>query len=107
MPRCRRNAPACWSCQGLLSDVTGHGRVTSRPADLRATRTRKGCSLLHPARADLWPPSQAHAYALIVTTPSYAAVQPGTDLGRHARALRRVHDAVLGGVRPAEQPRAL
>ncbi len=42
-----------------------------------------------------------------MTTPSYAAVQPGTDLGHHARALRRVHDAVLGGVRPPDQPRAL
>ena len=62
---------------------------------------------MHPVRTSLWCPSQAHAYALHVTTPSYAAVQPGTDLGHHARALRRVHDAVLGGVRPAEQPRAL
>ncbi|WP_205860498.1 hypothetical protein [Phycicoccus sp. HDW14] len=26
-----------------------------------------------------------------------SAVVPGTDLGQHARALRRVHDAVMGG----------
>ena len=42
-----------------------------------------------------------------MTIPSYAAVQPGTDLGHHARALRRVHDAVLGGALPPRQPRAL
>ena len=40
------------------------------------------------------------------TTPS-AAVRPGTDLGRHARELLRVHDAVLSGQRPPEQPRTL
>ena len=42
-----------------------------------------------------------------MTSPSYAAVRPGTDLGVHARALRRVHDAVLGGVRPPDRPRPL
>jgi hypothetical protein len=42
-----------------------------------------------------------------VTTPSYGAVRPGTDLGQHARALRRVHDAVLGGSAPPVLPRAL
>jgi transcriptional regulator of acetoin/glycerol metabolism len=34
-------------------------------------------------------------------------VRPGTDLGQHARALRRVHDAVLAGSRPPVAPRAL
>ncbi|WP_226902042.1 GAF domain-containing protein [Phycicoccus mangrovi] len=29
-----------------------------------------------------------------------SAVAPGTDLGQHARALRRVHDAVMGGSAP-------
>ena len=42
-----------------------------------------------------------------MTSPSYAAVRPGTDLGVHARALRRVHDAVLGGVLSPEKPRPL
>lgn len=42
-----------------------------------------------------------------MTSPSYAAVSPGTDLGQHARALRRVHDAVLGGSAPPAAPRAL
>ncbi|GAA1912170.1 GAF domain-containing protein [Nocardioides marmoribigeumensis] len=42
-----------------------------------------------------------------MTSPSYAAVRPGTDLGVHARALRRVHDAVLGGIRPPDAPRPL
>ena len=40
-------------------------------------------------------------------TPGYGAVQPGTDLGVHARALRRVHDAVLGGASPPLAPRPL
>jgi hypothetical protein len=35
------------------------------------------------------------------------AVAPGTDLGQHARALRRVHDAVMGGAEPPAHPRAL
>ncbi|TIC80613.1 GAF domain-containing protein [Nocardioides sp. GY 10113] len=37
----------------------------------------------------------------------HAAVDPGTDLSVRARELRIVHDAVLSGVRPASQPRAL
>ncbi|MCO8269407.1 GAF domain-containing protein [Actinoplanes sp. TRM 88003] len=37
----------------------------------------------------------------------FSAVRPGTDLSRHARELRRVHDAVLTGGRPAHRPRAL
>ncbi len=37
----------------------------------------------------------------------FAAVAPGTDLGRHARALTRVHDAVLSGSAPPERPRRL
>ncbi|WP_374999422.1 GAF domain-containing protein [Aeromicrobium sp. CTD01-1L150] len=36
---------------------------------------------------------------------TFAAVEPGVDLGRHADELRRVHDAVLSGVRPASRPR--
>lgn len=36
-----------------------------------------------------------------------SAVAPGTDLGRHARALQRVHDAVMGGSEPPAHPRAL
>lgn len=42
-----------------------------------------------------------------VTTPAYGAVQPGTDLGVHARTLREVHDAVLGGSSPRVAPRPL
>ncbi|MBM2614016.1 hypothetical protein JIG36_00410 [Actinoplanes sp. LDG1-06] len=37
----------------------------------------------------------------------FSAVRPGTDLTRHARELRRVHDAVLTGARPPHRPRAL
>ncbi|MGK5682890.1 hypothetical protein [Actinoplanes sp. URMC 104] len=37
----------------------------------------------------------------------FSAVRPGTDLPRHARELRRVHDAVLAGGRPPHAPRAL
>ncbi|GIM90557.1 hypothetical protein [Paractinoplanes toevensis] len=37
----------------------------------------------------------------------YSAVRPGTDLSRHARDLRIVHDAVLAGDRPPHRPRAL
>ncbi|GAB2606334.1 transcriptional regulator [Paractinoplanes abujensis] len=37
----------------------------------------------------------------------FRAVRPGTDLTRHARELRRVHDAVLAGDRPPHRPRAL
>jgi hypothetical protein len=36
-----------------------------------------------------------------------SAVSPGTDLGQHARALQRVHDAVMGGAVPPARPRAL
>ena len=36
-----------------------------------------------------------------------SAIEPGTDLSRHARDLARIHDAVLGGSRPIMQPRAL
>ena len=36
-----------------------------------------------------------------------AAVAPGTDLGRRARELRAVHDAVLAGGRPPERPRSV
>lgn len=42
-----------------------------------------------------------------VTTPAYGAVLPGTDLGVHARTLREVHDAVLGGSSPHVAPRPL
>ena len=37
----------------------------------------------------------------------FSAVRPGTDLSRHARELRRVHDAVLTGASPPHRPRAL
>lgn len=37
----------------------------------------------------------------------FGAIAPGTDLSLHARELRRVHDAVLGGARPPQRPRAL
>ncbi|MBL7259490.1 GAF domain-containing protein [Paractinoplanes lichenicola] len=37
----------------------------------------------------------------------FRAVRPGTDLTRHARELRKVHDAVLAGARPPQRPRAL
>ena len=36
-----------------------------------------------------------------------SAVVPGTDLGLHARALQRVHDAVMGGAVPPSRPRPL
>ncbi|NHA69814.1 GAF domain-containing protein [Phycicoccus flavus] len=36
-----------------------------------------------------------------------SAVVPGTDLGRHARALREVHDAVMGGGAPPAPVRPL
>lgn len=36
-----------------------------------------------------------------------SAVVPGTDLGAHARALRRVHDAVMGGADPQVPVRPL
>ncbi|KRE60643.1 GAF domain-containing protein [Nostocoides sp. Soil756] len=36
-----------------------------------------------------------------------SAVIPGTDLGQHARALRRVHDAVMGGAAPQVPVRPL
>ncbi|WP_340540733.1 transcriptional regulator [Nocardioides sp. GXZ039] len=36
---------------------------------------------------------------------SYGAVEPGTDLSVRARELRRVRDAVLGGLRPDARPR--
>ena len=35
------------------------------------------------------------------------AVRPGTDIGRHARMLARVHDALLSGDRPPAAPRGL
>ena len=35
------------------------------------------------------------------------AVRPGTDIGRHARMLARVHDALLAGDRPPATPRRL
>jgi hypothetical protein len=38
---------------------------------------------------------------------SFSAIAPGTDLPRHARDLVRMHDAVLGGGRPAMRPRAV
>ena len=37
----------------------------------------------------------------------FSAVEPGTDLPRHARELLRVHDAVLGGLPSPQRPRAL
>jgi hypothetical protein len=42
-----------------------------------------------------------------VATPARPAwtIRPDTDLSEHARALRRVHDAVLSGHRPVERPR--
>jgi transcriptional regulator of acetoin/glycerol metabolism len=55
----------------------------------------------------MWCPSHFSAYPERVRTPAYGAVQPGTDLGVHARALRRVHDAVLGGSSPHVPPRPL
>lgn len=41
------------------------------------------------------------------STGSFAAVAPGTDLGRYARSLLRVHDAVLSGSAPPARPRGL
>ncbi len=38
---------------------------------------------------------------------NFGAIAPGTDLSQHARQLVRVHDAVLGGRRPAVAPRAV
>ena len=38
---------------------------------------------------------------------SFNAIRPGTDLSQHARNLRRVHHAVIGGGRTPERPRAL
>jgi hypothetical protein len=37
----------------------------------------------------------------------YSAIRPGTDLSQHARDLRRVHHAVIGGGRAPQRPRAL
>ena len=42
-----------------------------------------------------------------MTQAGFGAVRPGTDLGRHARELQRVHDAVLSGSRPPAPPRTL
>lgn len=42
-----------------------------------------------------------------MTTAVFGAIAPGTDLPTHARELRRIHDAVLGGGRPPARPRAL
>ena len=35
------------------------------------------------------------------------AIRPGIDVGRHARMLARVHDALLSGDRPPADPRGL
>lgn len=40
-------------------------------------------------------------------TIGYGAIEPGTDLSRHARDLVRMHDAVIGGGRSPLQPRAV
>lgn len=37
----------------------------------------------------------------------FGAIEQGTDLAAHARALARTHDAVLSGSRPAMRPRAV
>lgn len=42
-----------------------------------------------------------------MTRAGFGAITPGTDLSTHARELRRIHDAVLGGARPPARPRAL
>lgn len=42
-----------------------------------------------------------------MTRAVFGALAPGTDLPAHARELRRIHDAVLCGVRPPARPRAL
>jgi hypothetical protein len=42
-----------------------------------------------------------------MTTTTYGAIAPGTDLTLHARQLVRIHDAVLSGSRPPDRPRAL
>lgn len=39
--------------------------------------------------------------------PNFSAIAPGTNLSHHARRLVQVHDAVLGGGRPAMAPRPL
>lgn len=36
---------------------------------------------------------------------NFSAIAPGTDLPQHARQLRRIHDAVLGGQQPIALPR--
>jgi GAF domain len=36
-----------------------------------------------------------------------SAIQPGTDLSKHARDLLRMHDAIIGGTRSAMRPRDL
>lgn len=43
----------------------------------------------------------------MATLGAFGAVAPGVDLSQRARELRRVHDAVLGGLRPPERPRAV
>jgi hypothetical protein len=44
---------------------------------------------------------------LMTADEGVCAVPPGTDIGRHARMLARVHDALLSGNRPPAAPRRL
>jgi transcriptional regulator of acetoin/glycerol metabolism len=45
--------------------------------------------------------------SMTVADDEVCAIRPGVDLGRHARMLARVHDAVLSGDRPPAPPRRL
>jgi hypothetical protein len=44
---------------------------------------------------------------MLMTDEGVCAVRPGTDIGRYARVLSRVHDALLSGDRPPARPRRL
>lgn len=44
---------------------------------------------------------------MTVTGHGHGAIAPGTDLSQRARELVRMHDAVLGGLRPTLRPRPL
>jgi hypothetical protein len=43
----------------------------------------------------------------VVVDEGVCAIRPGVDVGRHARMLARVHDALLSGDRPPADPRGL
>ena len=82
------------SISSVMVQSSGSG-VTDSTAAVRLVRKR--CTSLQ----------RGPDHTSFMSIVGFSAVAPGVDLGQHAAELRRVHDTVLSGGRPARRPRPI